>query len=121
MVLAVSLLFIQQTTLSLKYNPTVAIDWKLGSMPGGGLPKEGKPSGVVKEPTYLGTPKYMKVTLGNGPKADHWIAIDEAADGARKIYIDRNGNGDLTDDGDGKWDEDRQVYGLAGKRRWTAG
>ncbi len=112
MVFAISLLLAQQTALNLTYNPTVATDWKLGSMPGAGAPKAERPSAITKEPMYKGKPMYMKVSLGNGPKADHWIVVDDATDGTWKIYIDRNGNGDLTDDGDGAWKEDRQIENL---------
>ncbi len=64
---------------------------------------ETKPNGVVKEPKYTGAPKYGVIHVGNGPKSTHVIALDEPEKGDWKIYFDANGNGDLTDDGDGAW------------------
>jgi peroxiredoxin len=76
-----------------------------------------KPEGVTKEPTYAGKPRYAVIKLGSGPKAAHVAALDEPAGGEFKLYFDANGNGDLTDDGDGKWvkkneAQGRTVYGV---------
>ncbi|MBB6053991.1 TlpA family protein disulfide reductase [Armatimonas rosea] len=78
---------------------------------------ETKSAGVTKEPTYAGKPRYTVIKLGSGPKADHVAVVDEPAGGEFKIYFDANGNGDLTDDGDGKWvkkneAQGRTVYGV---------
>ncbi len=107
--------------VDLTFRANLSNEWKLGYMPGGAVPKPEKPAGILKEPAYKGTPKYFKVTLGNGPRADHWLAIDDSEAGW-KIYIDRNGNGDLTDDGDGYWKEDRMVDDLRTqtKQRYAA-
>src|SRR5579862_4488953 len=59
-----------------------------------------KPSQVVKEPAYRTTPKYGIIHIGNGPKNAFVVALDEPDNADWKIYIDRNQNGDLTDDGD---------------------
>lgn len=75
-----------------------------------------KPVGILKEPIYTGTVFYGKIHLGNGPQADTYVAIDMPDAGDYKIYVDVNHNGDLTDDGDGKWSAKREgqraMYGL---------
>lgn len=62
-----------------------------------------KPDGITKEPAYRATPKYGVIHVGNGPKSTFCFAVDEPKDADWKIYLDKNGNGDLTDDGDGAW------------------
>jgi thiol-disulfide isomerase/thioredoxin len=76
-----------------------------------------KPAGIVKEPKYAAAPKYFVVHVGNGPNSTHVIALDEPEKGDWKIYVDANGNGDLTDDGDGAWSKrtesnGRVMYGV---------
>jgi len=75
-----------------------------------------KPAGVKKEPVYVGTPQYGMFQIGNGPKSVHYIALDEPTTGDWKIYVDLNGNGDLTSSGDGAWskktDGARAMYGV---------
>lgn len=62
-----------------------------------------KPAGVKKVPAFRGTPRYATVTIGAGEGSTRAIAIDEPESADPKIYLDLNGNGDLTDDGDGAW------------------
>lgn len=62
-----------------------------------------KPAGVKKEPAYIGQPKYGTFRVGNGPRSTIVLAVDEPENGEWRIYVDANANGDLTDDGDGKW------------------
>ena len=76
-----------------------------------------KPAGVKKEPRYSGSPKYGVFHVGNGPRSTHYLALDEPANGPWKIYVDLNGNGDLTSSGDGAWlkhtdTPGRQMYGI---------
>jgi peroxiredoxin len=75
-----------------------------------------KPSQVTKEPTYRTAPKYGIIHVGNGPKSDFVAAFDEPAGADWKVYIDKNRNGDLTDDGDGAWNAkrtgQREMYGV---------
>src|SRR5579872_3504445 len=76
-----------------------------------------KPAGITKEPAYRAAPKYATIRVGNGPNATYNIAVDEPATGDYKIYLDKNRNGDLTDDGDGTWSgkkegNGRTMYGL---------
>ncbi len=91
--------------------------YRVGYMPQMLVSSATKPAGIVKEPVYKGTPIYGTIHLGNGPKSTFLVALDEPAEGDWKIYIDKNQNGDLTDDGDGAWDkkneqQGRVVYGV---------
>jgi hypothetical protein len=49
------------------------------------------------EPKYESTPYYLRAIFGFGPQPNDpiWIVYD-----GRNLYIDRNGNGDLTDAGE---------------------
>jgi hypothetical protein len=49
---------------------------------------------IAKEPAYAGKPKYCLLVFGPEAKTRIWLALD-----GDKLYVDRNGNGDLTDDG----------------------
>ncbi len=62
-----------------------------------------RPEGVHREPAYRAKPLYGELRLGDGPHARYILALDEPESGEAKIYLDRNRNGDLTDDGDGAW------------------
>jgi tetratricopeptide (TPR) repeat protein len=74
-----------------------------------------KPASVKQEPTYLGTPRYGLLHMGNGPRSLHVLAIDEPTNGPARIYVDLQGDGDLTSSGDGAWAKQqsspRKVYG----------
>ena len=48
---------------------------------------------IIKEPAYHSTPKYSLATLGNGD-VKVWMIED-----GQRLFIDKNANGDLTDDG----------------------
>ena len=48
---------------------------------------------ISKEPAYQSTPKYGLITLGSN-NVKVWMVED-----GRRLFIDRNANGDLTDDG----------------------
>ncbi len=55
---------------------------------------------IAKEPKYQDQPRYALLVFG--PKADRraWLVMD----GEDVLYIDRNGNGDLTEEGErAKW------------------
>ncbi len=83
--------------------PNGAVAARVGYMP---IPIQfspTKPTGVRKEPTYRVAPRYAVIHMGNGPKNGTIIAVDEPENQDWKIYIDKNQNGDLTDDGDGAW------------------
>jgi hypothetical protein len=49
---------------------------------------------IAKEPTYRGQPKYCLLVFGPEAKTRVWLVQD-----AGTLYVDRNGNGDLTEEG----------------------
>jgi hypothetical protein len=49
---------------------------------------------IVKEPAYQSAPRYALLLLGTKATAKVWLVED-----GKVLYVDRNGNGDLTDDG----------------------
>lgn len=76
---------------------------------------EQKPSGIIKEPVYRSkSPEYCVITVGNGPRSRHVVALDEPENAAPRIYIDLNGDGDLTNDSTGDWPEKNEAsnFGL---------
>jgi thiol-disulfide isomerase/thioredoxin len=100
----------------LTIQPKGAVEAKLGYFPVPINTTDKKPTSVKKEPTYRGTPKYGIIKVGNGPKSEFVVALDEPNEGDYKIYIDKNQDGDLTNDGDGAWnmkrDGQRPMYGV---------
>ncbi len=93
-----------------------AVTAKLGYYPVQIALSDKKPEGVKREPIYRAKPQYGTIKLGNGPHSVFVVALDEPAKGDYKIYIDKNQNGDLTDDGNGAWstkrEGDRPMYGV---------
>jgi hypothetical protein len=49
---------------------------------------------ISQEPVYQSTPKYSLITLGNSRDVKVWMVED-----GRRLFIDKNANGDLADDG----------------------
>ena len=49
---------------------------------------------IVKEPTYQSAPKYCILTLGSSSDTKVWMIED-----GKRLFVDRNANGDMTDDG----------------------
>jgi hypothetical protein len=49
---------------------------------------------LIKEPKYHSTPQYSLITLGNDDALKVWMVED-----GRRLFVDRNANGDMTDDG----------------------
>jgi thiol-disulfide isomerase/thioredoxin len=102
-------------TVRLTLNPTI-LDMerlkasRMGYMPAVLEAVAEKPSGVVKEPAYSGTPRYGLIRIGNGPKCDTLVVVEVLKSGSR-LYIDSNHNGDLSDDGTGEWDVTREING----------
>jgi thiol-disulfide isomerase/thioredoxin len=72
-------------------------------MPASATFSSNKPEGVTKEPHYNGTPEYATITIGNGTPNEFTIVSDEAEGHEPKLYLDLNGDGDLTNDGTGDW------------------
>ena len=65
-----------------------------------------RPAAITKEPIYAGTPRYGSIKLGNGPRNAFLLVVVQEPAGQfakRRLYLDANQNGDLTDDGEGKW------------------
>src|ERR1700758_1437391 len=50
---------------------------------------------IVKEPVYRARPKYCLLVFGPEAKTRVWLVQD-----GDTLYVDRNGNGDLTEDGE---------------------
>ena len=50
---------------------------------------------IAKEPAYKSKPKYCLLVFGPEAKTRVWLVLDDDA-----LYVDRNGNGDLTEDGE---------------------
>jgi peroxiredoxin len=96
--------------------PKGAVTAKLGYFPVPVPVIAEKPAQVKKEPTYRATPKYSVLKVGDGPNSETVVAYDEPSDADWKVYIDKNRNGDLTDDGDGDWKGkrtgERAMYGV---------
>jgi hypothetical protein len=51
--------------------------------------------GLTKEPVYHGVPKYCLLVLGKDAATRIWLVLD-----GNTLYVDRNGNGDLTEPGE---------------------
>jgi hypothetical protein len=49
---------------------------------------------IIKEPAYQTTPKYCLMTLGKRGDVKVWMVED-----GKRLFVDKNANGDLTDDG----------------------
>ncbi len=62
-----------------------------------------RPAGIKQEPAYKSKPLYGSIKLGNGPRSLTHVVLDRPEQGDDRIFIDRNQNGDLRDDGDGSW------------------
>lgn len=53
------------------------------------------PRRIAKEPVYHGKPHYVLLVFGTEAKTRIWLVHD-----GKHAYVDRNGNGDLTDPGE---------------------
>ncbi|MCB7130265.1 MAG: hypothetical protein J3T61_12085, partial [Candidatus Brocadiales bacterium] len=51
---------------------------------------------IAREPEYQGQPHYALLVFGPEAKHRSWLVID----GESVAYVDRNGNGDLTEPGE---------------------
>jgi hypothetical protein len=71
---------------------------------------------IAKEPAYQSKPKYCLLVFGPEAKTRVWLVLD-----GDTLYVDRNGTGDLTDDGPGLVAA-RKTLSSAGKGRvWQVG
>jgi thiol-disulfide isomerase/thioredoxin len=95
------------TTLSVHLTPTRR--GIMGSLVGYYRPMRitllDRPSEVLrKEPGYSSeAPLYGAMQLGDGQDCVVTVVVDEPEDGRARIYIDRNNDEDLTNDGAGSW------------------
>lgn len=70
-----------------------------------------RPKAVHRVPATTGKALYGSVSVGDGPNAVTWFLVQDTDDGSR-FWIDLNRNGDLTDDGNGEWDEAQESDGV---------
>ncbi|MBL8822110.1 MAG: hypothetical protein JNJ77_05940 [Planctomycetia bacterium] len=59
------------------------------------VPFEKVPRTIKKEPAYQDKPRYALIALGESLQHRHWLVLD-----GKTLYFDRNGNGDLTEQGE---------------------
>src|SRR4029077_456779 len=71
-----------------------------------------KPAAITKEPAYKAQPKYGAFQIANGPRSLTYLPFDEPKGERGKFYVDRNQNGDLTDEGPGDWDQATEKDGM---------
>lgn len=64
-----------------------------------------KPAQVTREPAYKGKARYGVIPLGNSAPELFAFAIDNLPDGQAEIHLDLNGDGDLTNDAGGSWQD----------------
>jgi peroxiredoxin len=65
---------------------------------------DAKPDGLKKAPADLEAPLYGELKLGPADAPTTFIIIvDEPADKPSRLFVDANGNGDLTDDAPADW------------------
>ena len=64
-----------------------------------------KPEFVRKEPTYRVAPRYGSIELGDARNNQIAVVLDGGGSGSvsPRLYVDGNGNGDLTDDAPVRW------------------
>lgn len=63
-----------------------------------------KPDTLKKAPDSLNSPLYGEISVGPQESPQKIIVlVDQTSDGQQKLWVDTNGNGDLTDDPPAKW------------------
>jgi thiol-disulfide isomerase/thioredoxin len=73
-----------------------------------------KPSGILKAPADLAAPLYGELKLGPADHlASYFVILDEPNGAPSRLFVDTNGNGDLTDDPAPEW-ASRPVKGKDG-------
>jgi peroxiredoxin len=65
------------------------------------------PETLVRTPPFFGRPLFGSMVFGNGSDSLITVVVDEPSPTLRRIWIDRNNNEDLSDDGDGFWKDVR--------------
>ncbi len=61
---------------------------------------------IAREPQYESSPRYALLVLGTHAESPVWMIED-----GETLYVDRNGNGDLTDDGPPIRPSDVRIFG----------
>jgi peroxiredoxin len=93
-----------------------AADIQLKLLPAGAMTKLGgyrpqrlelsasKPAGITKVPTDLAAPLFGELKLGPAESpTKFYIIVDEPEGKPSRLFVDANGNGDLTDDAAPEW------------------
>ena len=62
-----------------------------------------KPDGIKKVPDGLTAPQYAEIPISRAGGAKTYLILDEPEGKPAKLYVDTNGNGDLTDDAAAEW------------------
>lgn len=120
-------------TAALAFSTAQAQTVKLTPVPKGASAKMGgyrpqntqmsatKPATLMKEPAGLKAPVYGVLPVNASGKTFH-VVLDEPETGEFKLFVDSNGNGDLTDDGDADW-KSKPYKGRDGKdfTQWNGG
>jgi hypothetical protein len=77
--------------------PMLALAWLvLTSAPASAVDLTKIDRTIAKEPAYKSKPKYCLLVFGPEAKTRVWLVLDGDV-----LYVDRNGNGDLTEKGEG--------------------
>jgi thiol-disulfide isomerase/thioredoxin len=79
--------------------------------------KDARPDSVKKVPDGLAAPMYGVLKMTGPDAAVYHIVLDEPDGKPARLFIDANGNGDLTDDPAPKWDG--KAAGKDGERELT--
>lgn len=98
----------EAATATLKMEPTAldpAGSREMGMMymPSGFDLTAEQPEFVTKAPEFRTTPRWGVISIGSGEGSTRAIVVDEPEGEPARIWLDLNGNGDLTDDNDGEW------------------
>jgi len=62
---------------------------------------------IKKEPVYKGKPRYCLLVFGPEAKTRIWLVLDGYA-----LFVDRNGNGDLREEGERVEEKQENKYGM---------
>jgi thiol-disulfide isomerase/thioredoxin len=62
-----------------------------------------KPATLTKEPEGLSSPLYGTLPMAGTGKAVYHVIVDEPEGKSARLFVDANGNGDLTDDPGAEW------------------
>lgn len=89
--------------IDLKFVPS-GISKKLGYVPQRATLSD-KAAGIKKSPDHLSSPRYGTITILG---VNHAFILQEGADGKSMLWLDSNGDGDLTNDPATKWEPQKR-------------